>query len=240
MYLDTYFDNLQARLARLRESQRANIEAAGALVAEALAGKGIWAVMDTGHLLQHEAHIRAGGLLALTPFAYELKIEDENESRAPRGDQELELKKTRLALEASRLRAGDVLLINSNSGRTANVIEAALHCRTLGVRTIGLASSEQMQKCAASHPCGKKLHDTVDVAIDNGAPYGDACVPVEGNEAMCPLSGILSACVLWAIQADAVTRLEARGIRPGIYRSVHLSGQEFVDEQKRIYRERGV
>lgn len=240
MYLDTYFETLQARLDYVRHDQRANIEAAGVLVAQALAEKGIWAIMDTGHLLQHEAHIRAGGLIALTPFAYELKIEDENAIRPEKNDPELELQKARLALDASRLRTGDVLLLNSNSGRTSNVIEVALHCKELGIKTIGLASTAQMGACTAAHPSGKKLNEVVDIAIDNGAPFGDAAVPVKENEAMCPLSGILSACILWAIQADAVTRLEALDIAPGIYRSVHISGQTYVDEQRRLYQERGI
>jgi uncharacterized phosphosugar-binding protein len=240
MYLDAYFETLQERLDFVREEQRANIEAAGVLVAQSLAEKGIWAVMDTGHLLQHEAHIRAGGLIALTPFAYELKIDDDNATRPEKNDAELELQKARLALDASRLCTGDVLLINSNSGRTANVIEVALHCKKRGIKTIGLASTAQMNACQAAHPSGKKLHEVVDVAIDNGAPFGDAAVPVKDNEAMCPLSGILSASILWAIQADAVTRLEKLSIAPSIYRSVHVSGQEFVDEQRRLYQERGI
>lgn len=244
MYLDDYFVAVEACFRRVRETQRAAIEAAAAALAESLAAKGVLAVMDTGHMLQHEAMTRAGGLLAIAPFRYELVVENEmlhrNVARSAEEGFAMEAKKAALALEASSLRAGDVLIINSNSGRTPNVIEVALGARSRGITTVGIASKEQMTHCTAAHPAGKKLFDVVDIAIDNGSPHGDGAVLVRDNEKMCPLSGLASAYVLWAIQAHTVELLQARGINPSIYRSNHVSGQGYVDAQRAAFAERGI
>ncbi len=243
MYLDAYFEAVDQVLSAIRTTQRPAIERAAEAVAASLANRGGWFVMDTGHMLRHEAFVRAGGLLALAPFSYELKVESPLEHRTeavpPEREAELEQRLVMLALDRSTLRAGDVLLINSNSGRTPNVIETALQCKERGIVTIGLSSLAQMRGCAAAHPSGKKLFDAVDIAIDTCGVYGDAAVETQGNEKICALSGIASAYVLWAIQAEAVERLQARGIQPTIYRSVHVGGHAFIEEQRKRFKEQG-
>jgi len=244
-YLDAYFEAVAALGRHIRENQRGAIESAAEAVATSLAKRGVWAIMDTGHMLQHEARLRAGGLLALSPFHYSLEIDQDilhrNDSVATveeAVDQEKRILRT--AFERSRLRTGDILLINSNSGRTINVIEAAREARQRGLVTIGLASKAQLEGCAAAHPEGIKLFDVVDVAIDNGAPLGDAGVTRAAGASMCPLSGLASAWILWAIQAEAVARLEAEGIEASIYQSVHTVGQAAVDELRARFAKEGI
>jgi len=243
VFLDQYFSSVDDVFARVRETQRARIIEAAEALADAIAQRGVLAVMDTGHLLKYEALMRAGGLVGIFPFAYELQVENEilgrKTERSESANNDLEMRKAELALDASNLRSGDVLLINSNSGRTTNVIEVALQCKPRGIRTIGLASHDQSTRCTSAHPSGKKLLDIVDIPIDNGTPYGDAVLEIPDNERICPLSGLSSAYILWAIQAHAVELLQARGIQPTIYRSVHVSGMEHVEQQRARYAERG-
>jgi uncharacterized phosphosugar-binding protein len=244
MYLDRYFAAVAAALERIRSGERAAIERAGAAVAAALEGRGVLHVMDTGHLLRHEAHLRAGGLAAITPFSFELALDSaalgRTSAMAPAARAAWTARLVTLALDASTVRTGDVMIINSNSGRTANVIEVAIQCHARGVTTVGIASSAQMRGCDAEHRSGNKLFDVADIAIDNCGVFGDAAVPVDNNEAMCPLSGITAAYILWAIQAVAVERLQAAGAQPTIYRSVHLGGMDSVERQQRNYIEKGV
>lgn len=244
MYLDAYFDAMQAVLTRIQQTQRAAIEAAAEAVAESLAGKGALMVMDTGHMLKHESYYRAGGMMAIIPFSYTLTVENPMDqravSRSAEENADIERRTVALALDSSKSKRGDVLIINSNSGRTSNVIETALQCRERGIVTIGLASEAQMKTCSAAHPSGKKLFDVVDIAIDNCGPYGDAMLEIPDNEKMCPASGIAGAYVFWAIHAEAVERLQARGVNPVIFRSVHVSGQEYIDEQRKRFVEQGV
>ena len=244
MYLDTYFEAVDRVFAKVRETQLDAIKNAAEAIAYSLANKGVLVVMDTGHMLKHEAQCRAGGLMVIAPFSYALNVENPVEQRiierTPEEAAELERRTVALALDSSKLKRGDVLIINSNSGRTPNVIEVALQCRERGIVTIGIASLEQMTKCAVAHPSGKKLFDVADICIDNCGPHGDAMVEVTNNEKMCPASGLAATYVLWAIQAEAVERLQARGVNPTIYRSVHVSGHEYIDKQRKEFLVRGV
>lgn len=240
MYLDQYLGAAETLLRRIREEQYDTIQRAGLLLAACLRNKGAICVMDTGHLLQHEAFIRAGGLAAFFPFSFEMRVDNPIEGREdPLDDPARLVGEVSLALDRSRLAKGDVLIINSNSGRSANIIELALQGHTRGIVTIGIASAEQMRHCAPAHPSEKKLARVVDIFIDNCTPHGDGLVPVRENERMCPGSGVASAHILWAMQAMAVSALETDGLRPTIYRSVHLSGQAHVDAQRAAYREQG-
>jgi len=244
MYLDNYFEAMAKVLAAIRDTQRSAIEAAGEAVAQSLANGGALSVMDTGHMMRHEALCRAGGMMVVAPFAYDLTVDNAMEQRAgapPAIDKdELEKRKVALALDASNLRRGDVLVINSNSGRTSNVIEVAVQCAQRGIITIAISSEQQMRQCAAAHPSGKKLFDVADICVDNCGPFGDAMVAVENNEKMCPASGLAGCYAFWAIHAEAVGRLQAMGVNPTIYRSVHVSGHEFIDAQRKGFLERGV
>jgi uncharacterized phosphosugar-binding protein len=244
MYLERYFEAVDAVLARIRATQLEAIRRAAEAIAASLAHQGVLAVMDTGHMLKREATGRAGGLMVITPFSYGLTVENTADQRpAPRSPEqaaELEARTAALALDSSKLKRGDVLVINSNSGRTSNVMEVALQCKERGITTIGIASTEQMTRCAVAHRSGRKLVDVVDIYIDNCGPYGDAMVEVRENEKMCPASGLAATYVFWAIQADVVERLQAVGVNPTLYRSVHVSGQEYIETQRRKFLAQGI
>ena len=244
MYLEEYFQGMDRLLRRIRETQRGVIVEAAKAVAASLANKGALAVMDTGHMLRHEALCRAGGLMAISPFAYSLHVENTmDQRRTERSVEEtaaLERQTVALALDSSKMRAGDVLIINSNSGRTPNVIETAIQCKERRITTVAICSFEQMRRCAAAHPSGKKLFDVANICIDNCTPYGDAMIEITDNERACPASGIAGAYVFWAIQAEAIERLQAGGVNPTIYRSVHVSGQEYIDRQREQFLKQGV
>ena len=159
MYLDKYFESMDAVLSAVRKTQQKNIGKAGEVLARSLAEGGVILIMDTGHMLRHEAFVRAGGLISLTPFSYHLQVENpidwRPDARTPEQNAAIEARIVALALDSSKIKRGDVLIINSNSGRTVNVVETALQCRRRGVVTIAICSSQQMGKCDPVHPSGK-------------------------------------------------------------------------------------
>lgn len=240
MYMEQYFRAAEALFRRIREEQYDQIERAGVLVGACLRQQGAVCVLDTGHMLQHEAFLRAGGLASFAPFSFEMSVNNPIEGRVdPLTDPASIVGEVALALSRSRLKQGDMLIINSNSGRSALVVELAMQCHDRGIVTVGIASSEQMLRSAPAHPSTKKLGKVVDIFIDNCTPYGDALVPVKDNEPMCPGSGMASAHILWAIQAMAIYVTEQDGLKPTIYRSVHLSGEEHFEAQREAYRKQG-
>ncbi len=244
MYLESYFQAVDLVLTTIRETQREAIVNAADIIAESLANHGTLFVMDTGHMLRHEAFMRAGGLMVITPFSYQLDVdcpaEHRDVKRTPEQAAELEERLVALALDQSKMKHGDVMIINSNSGRTSNVIEVALQAQGRGIMTIGISSVRQMTNCPVDHVSGMKLFDVADVCIDNCGPHGDALLEVKNNEKMCPGSGLAATFILWSIQAEAVERLQARGVNPTIFRSVHVSGQEYIDKQREKFLEQGV
>lgn len=244
MYLEEYLEAVGRLFEQIRTTQIDAIKQAAAVIANSLANRGAVAVMDTGHMLKYEAFTRAGGLVALMPFGYAFSVEHTVEHReaagTPEQEADVEARKVALALDAAKLKAGDVIVINSNSGRTANVIEVALQCKDRGITTIGISSREQMGKCDVAHVSGRKLFDVADVCIDNCGPHGDAMIPVKDNEKMCPASGLAATYIFWAVHAEVVERLQASGKNPTIFRSVHVGGRESIEEQRKQFREKGI
>ncbi len=116
----------------------------------------------------------------------------------------------------------------------------ALEADAAGITTIGIASRVRSEPAAARHASGRKLHDVVDIAIDNGAPLGDAMVDVSGNERICAAGGMGAAMAWWAIQAAATMRLQERNIKPTVWRSELLGGREIVNELRENFLRKGI
>ena len=136
MYLERYFEAVDTVFAQIRATQLEAIKKAAAAVSASVAQRGVFHVMDTGHMLRHEAFFRAGGIMSLVPFSYELKIDNPADQckikRTAEEEAELLARTITLALDSSKVTRGDIIVINSNSGRSANVIELALQCSGRG------------------------------------------------------------------------------------------------------------
>jgi uncharacterized phosphosugar-binding protein len=128
-------------------------------------------------------------------------------------------------IAASPMRSGDLLIIASTSGRNPVVVDAALAARDLGVQIVGITSFAYTQHVSSRHASGKKLVDLCDVAIDNGAPAGDAVVEVPGfPQKVSPLSTVTGCAIVNALVAETVALLVARGIEPPVFISANLDG----------------
>ena len=201
------------RLERVAHDQVPEIERAGALVAEALAGgHRIW-VTQTSHYLHLEATHRAGGLMAVHVLEDEAAIE-----------------------------AGDVVLIGITAGAAGEIVEMALGFQAAGASVVALTQGEfeRHSDLPATHVSGRRLADVADVHIDIGGPYGDGEFEIEagGRRArILPSSGVTSLLALWMLFAEAVERLRERGIEPLVYESNLLPGaRERNGERELEYR----
>jgi len=244
--VQAYFERLQAQLAELEQRSRAAIEQAAEQCAQCLLQGGVLHVYDTGHLVSHELVNRAGGLAACAPFRFDLQVLNTNAYRESHGVAAQPTPETvrsivYAALNCSHIRAGDVLIIGSVSGKTPFPIELALQARARGVFTIGLTALDYSSQLQSEHESGKRLYEVVDLVIDNSAPYGDAMLQLEGVEAaFCPASGISAAAALWAMVAGIVERMTAAGKPPTIFSSVNKpNGVECYRHTLEQYRRRG-
>ncbi|MFN8520935.1 MAG: hypothetical protein U0667_16430 [Chloroflexota bacterium] len=78
---------------------------------------------------------------------------------------------------------------------------------------------------------GRRLHELVDVAIDNGGAVGDAAVEVEGSARVAPTSTVVGAAILEALVAETVERLVARGVVPEVYASSNVAGGDAANDR---------
>ncbi len=224
-----YLEAVRQVLSHLEQTQLPAVERAADLVVEALSHGGAIFCSEIGHGGQGDFINRAGGLLAVQPFSCNLNISDrvpkclQNRPQAENVERDLET--IRLSVRVSNLRAGDVILISSVSGKNRGPIELALACREKGVKTVGFSSMEYTQKVTSLHPSGKKLFEVVDVAVDIGAPYGDAAVDIPGYDyKLLPVSGISMGVIGHMIFGRAMEKMAAAGNPPTVFMSFNREG----------------
>ncbi|MEU4428343.1 SIS domain-containing protein [Actinoplanes sp. NPDC024001] len=122
------------------------------------------------------------------------------------------------------IKPDDAFVIASNSGINGAVVEMALLVKERGHPLIAITSAQHSAGVASRHPSGRKLGDIADVVLDNGAPYGDATLPLPGGGAVGAVSSITAALLAQQIIAEVVDRLLAAGITPPVYLSDNVPG----------------
>jgi len=240
-----YLAAVRRVLDHLEQTQLPAIDGAADLVVEALTHRGAVWCAEIGHGIQGDFINRAGGLAAVQLFHCGLSVTD----RVARGLQdrpqpepvERDLETVRLAVRASNLRPGDVLVLGSVSGRNRGPVELALACRAQGVRTVGLTSLIYTREVVSAHPSGKKLAEVVDVVIDNGAPFGDAAVRVPGYDiALLPVSGAAGAVIGHLLWGGVMEKMAAAGTPAAVFLSLNRpDGKAWYDQALAQYEERG-
>ena len=220
-----YLANAADLVTRLATEEWPRIDAAATIMVEAIAADRVIHAFGSGHshMLAEELFYRAGGLVRVRPILFEgLMLH----ASAPLSTALERLPGLAQALINDHLVApGDVLLIASNSGTNAVSTELAQLARDAGVRTIGLTSLGHATSTQARGGPGPRLHDIVEVVIDNGGVVGDAAVDIEALASrVAPTSTVVGAAIVNALVAEVVERLVARGIVPELYVSGNVQG----------------
>jgi uncharacterized phosphosugar-binding protein len=241
--VDRYFDDLFERLGNLRNRSGHAIETAAQACAASIAEGGVVHVFDTGHLVSHELIDRAGGLAAFVPFRIQLVVDDPHPVRdvdAAAAEGAVP-KIVAAALASSRTQPGDVLVLGSVSGTASLPVELCRQARDRGLRTIAVTSVAYSSALAARHPSGLRLAEAADIVIDNGAPYGDATLGLDGVEhPCCPFSGVGAVTALWAVVARTVELLAADDRPPTVFASINLpDGPDLLEKARARYRDLG-
>lgn len=220
-----YLEAVRGILEHLERTQLPAIEHAADLVADALQRGGAVFCAELGHGLQHDFINRAGGLAAVQAFSWRVDLHERTARCHERRNHNRDLETVRFAVQTSTLTAGDVILLGSVSGRNRVPVELALACRERGVRTIGLTSFVYSQLVASTHPSGRKLMEVVDVAVDLGAPYGDAAVEVPGYpHKLLPVSGVAIITVGHMIWGQVAEKMAQRGQAVTTFVSINREG----------------
>src|SRR5687767_5645921 len=163
----SYYDRANEMLATAWQKNLPVIEQLAPIIGASIARGEVVHTFGSGHseIIAREIVGRAGGLVAIT------SIHDPTagfiENLVGYG--------TKLVERYDRqyqLRAGEVIIVISNSGKNSSPIEVALHAKQKGCVVVGLTSVAMSTSAKTVHPSGKKLHELSDYVLDNGGVPG--------------------------------------------------------------------
>jgi uncharacterized phosphosugar-binding protein len=235
-----FLDAAIGLLERVRDEEAEAVVAAGELIADTVADGGRLFAFGAGHssLAAQDLVYRAGGLalmnLLTVPGTVGVDVLPATLGSALERIDGL----ATAVLDNSPLRAGDLLVVISLSGRNALPVEMAAHARERGVKVIGLTSVAYATATTSRHSSGTFLKDHCDLVLDSKIAVGDAELTLDTIPApFAPASTVVTSALLQSVMATAAASLADRGIEPPLLRSGNVDGG--LDWNDRIMREYG-
>ena len=211
-----YLDSVTAILGRIEAEEKPAMERASDAVADVIRRDGLVHVFGCGHshLAALDTFYRAGGLACVSPVLDEDLMLHDGAAKSSRME-----KMPGIAAEVYRrhdVKAGDLFVVISASGKHAAPVEMLRTAKSAGVKTVAISSSEYK-----SH--GGVLLDEADIAIDCKVPYGDAVIDV-GEMKMGGLSTYASLFILNSVLINGAKKALSCGVVPPIYTSGNVEG----------------
>lgn len=244
-----YLAAISRVMREIETEELPRIEELAGRIADAIGAGGLFYIYDNGHMLTTELFNRAGGLALLAPLTFGRPALGTSAVR-PGGHPAAETDGAadvaddgalaRMAVRRAGVRAGDVVLLGSVSGRSPFVVEMARAASERGALTIGLTALHYSRMLPASHESGQRLFEAVDVVLDTHTGIGDAEVSIEGlSERALPSSGVSAAMVAWCLMGELMAALLSRGIEPTVFRSINYPDgperhREALDRYRRL------
>ncbi|WP_320780046.1 SIS domain-containing protein [Streptomyces sp. CRN 30] len=237
---EQFFDAAADLLRRVRDEEAESVAAAGELIAATVADGGRLFAFGAGHssLAAQDIVYRAGGLALMNllpvPGVTGVDVVPATLGSALERIDGL----ADAVLETSPVRAGDLLVVVSLSGRNALPVEMASGARARGAKVVGVTSVAYAARTRSRHASGTFLKDHCDVVLDSKIAVGDAELTAEGVAApFAPASTVVTTALLQAVMATAAGSLAARGIDPPLLRSGNVDGG--LDWNDRVLHEFG-
>jgi uncharacterized phosphosugar-binding protein len=213
-----YLTELAGIISSRRTECAEQIGAAAQAIGECVAAGGIIHLFGSGHsrLVAIDAAVRAA-----TMTSSEAICPEEWVGRVERVEGVGEI-----VLKRSDIRAGEVLIVISNSGLNPLPIEVARGGAARGATVIGVGSAAHSQAGTSRHSGGERLMEVVDVFLDTGVPAGDALFHPPDTPPVGPASTVAASALVHATLVEASRWLVDHGHEPPIRRSRNLPGGE--------------
>ncbi len=234
-----YLSGAMTILTAIANDQWPAIRRAAEAVADTVARGGLVHAFGTGHshMLAEELFYRAGGLAAVNPILVDSLMLHTGAERST----ELERRRGIIGdlLDDLPFRAGDTLIVASNSGGNAACEELAAAAIAAGASVVAIVSVAHAER-SASEGDVVSLLELADEIIDNHGAAGDASITIEGVESpVAPTSTVAGAAIINAIVAESVEVLTQKGIVVDLFTSSNLSGGTAANSKLAArYRER--
>lgn len=213
-----YFKTSLSSINTVLESQKTNLGLVAEQMAQTIAQDGIIYAFGTGHshMIPMELFGRAGGLANVCAMLDETVLNGGGARRSSKMERLTGL--ADIIWENSPPGSNDMILIVSNSGRNAAIVEMALRAQKEGVFCVAITSLAQSKANVSLHASGKKLYELADVVLDNGAPNGDAQMKY-GDYYTGPLSTLTGVVIVNSLVCEAVRLCEQRTVPVPLFQS---------------------
>lgn len=230
-FTNTYYAELTKRLQEIDSQDQDLVEQAAQLLFDAECNGHKIYTFGTGHshMIGQDVYARAGGYAKIYPI---LEIELTLLTHPTKSTQiERTADYANILETLYDVKAGDVVIATSNSGRNAMVIEYLSRLKAKGVKIIAITSLTHSKTISSRHPSGLRLFEVAHVTLDNRAPYGDATTSLSDTIKMGPVSTLTSCYIAQLIVGRFVEMLLENKKDAPVFRSSNMDGADEYNQE---------
>src|SRR5437868_9308477 len=211
---ETYLTRANAMLATAWEKNLPTIPKLAPILGASVARGEVIHTFGSGHseIIAREIVGRAGGLVCITSIndptaGFIENLVGYGTALVERYDRQYEL------------RAGEIVIVISNSGKNSAPIEVADYAKKKGCVVVGLCSVAMSSTAKTVHPGGKNLHAICDHVLDNGGVPGDTVLQLTPEIMTGPTSTFIGASLLNWLMLSTMEWLKANNHELPVLRS---------------------
>lgn len=231
--VNRYVEAVTTQLQRIVDDQADAIDAAAVACADSIQHDGLVFSFGTGHggFAALEMFPRTGTIAGFRPIV-ELPIALMHHVFGDMGTHQYRfLHKQegygKAILQAHRLDGADTMILFSQSGLNAVILDIAIESKRQGLTVVGVTSIRHSSGVESRHSSGQRLFEVADIVIDTGAPKADAGLSLEGTDALFgPTSTPVAVVVAHSIVARTAEVLLGRGYVPKVMISPNVTDYE--------------
>ncbi len=223
---NAYLDTIEQILQTVRKTQTEAIEEGARMLSETVENDGSVFAFGCSHagLPALEMYYRSGGMATINPVRAPGLCLDVDPATMTSGMERLQ-GYGRLIIDSQPIRAGDLIIIHSVSGRNPVPVDAAIRCHEIGAKVIALTSLSYSKSVPSRHPSGLRLFETADLVLDNCGCPRDGSLAIEGlAERVGPTSTVIGTAMLNAMMCRAVEMIVEHGGTAPVFVSANVEG----------------
>ncbi len=220
----SFLPKLCELLQQVEDQEDDAMEKAAQAAYRSLQSGGLLHVFASGHshMIAEELFFRAGGLVPVNPILATPLLVQEGAIQSMLNERQPGL--AQKILEDIALKAGDTMIISSNSGINSVPVEAAAYAKDRGLTVIGITSLMATKAIPSKQVEGKKLFELCDIVIDNHVPIGDGLLTLPDGVVTGGASTFSSLFIAQRIVLKIEKLYLADGKQPPVYKSANVPG----------------
>lgn len=219
--INNYTNTIKHRLDLVVENEETNILQAAQIMNEAIKNQKKIYFFGTGHsyMVGQEVFARAGGYCGFIPIL-------ENELGMNHAFKSTVIERmadyATVIEELYTFNENDVIVMTSNSGRNALLVELAQRLKNKGLKIIVITSLSHSKNCTSRHQSKKLLYEFADVTLDNKCEKGDASIAHTNSIKTGPTSTIMNCYLIHLVVSTLVELQLAEGLKPKVFTSSNV------------------